>query len=560
MSPHNVDTGRLTRINECFLTLSADSFENINRFVALCGDLMGATSALYNRLYRDSLFSLGQWNTPPDYSPEDKPDGHLCYDVIKRGRATGLLVRDLPNTDYFRSDPNVAKYRLQTYIGRAVKCHNTCVGSLCVVFKRDYVPTPQDEELMGMIAAAISVEEERLKVTEEAVRDILTGLYNRRYFNHRINDEINRADKLGHSLGVLLCDIDRFKEINSAYGHQRADEILKVVARSFQDSTRGVDAVFRWGDDEIVVVLQEPDRGSLLNIAERIRDGVHAVGVETGLDLDVSIGAAMYPEHGDSVDRLVNVAERALFIAKNSGDKINIGEERYQLSDKSIKVVFQPIVDTSANRTVGYEALSRDPDGRINILQMFEKYRTIGRLRELKRICYTSQIEAAGRLGLERVFVNVEFDLLSQLENIPKPANVDVVLEISEVEALRDIDQHLRAVRLWRDKGFKFAIDDFGAGFISLPFIAQAMPDYIKLDRSTVRHAVTSRKFRQFAAELVQALSNYATEGIITEGIELEEELEVVKSMGVDLVQGYLLGRPEALDGPPSTARDGVFQ
>lgn len=560
MSAHNIDPGRLTRINECFLTLGADSFENINRFVALCGDLMGATCALYNRLYRDSLFSLGQWNTPPDYTPEDRPDGHICYDVIKRGQAASLLVRDLPNTDYFRSDPNVARYRLQTYIGRAVKCHNTCVGSLCVVFQQDYVPTREDEELMGMIATAISVEEERLKVTEEAVRDILTGLYNRRYFNHRLDDEINRAENQGQSLGVLLCDIDRFKEINSTHGHQRADEVLKTVARSFQDSTRGIDSVFRWGGDEIVVVLQEPDRASLLNIAERIRNGVRGVGRETGLDLDVSIGAAIYPVHGDSVDRLVNVAERALFIAKNSGDKVNIGEERYQLSDKSIKVVFQPIVDTSTDRAIGYEALSRDPDGQMNILQLFEKYRAIGRLRELKRICYLSQIEAAARLGLERVFVNVEFDLLSQLEDIPKPDKVDVILEISEVEALRDIDQYLKTVRRWRGKGFKFAIDDFGAGFISLPFIAQAMPDFIKLDRSTVRHAVTSRKFRKFAAELVQALCNYTTEGIIAEGVELEEELEVVRAMGVDLVQGYLLGRPEALDQAASQARDEVCQ
>jgi diguanylate cyclase (GGDEF)-like protein len=544
MSTPTVATSRLTRINECFLTLSADSFDNINRFVALCGDLMGATCALYNRLYRDTLFSLGQWNTPPDFNPEDRPDGHICYDVIKGGRDTSLLVRNLPNTDYFRTDPNVEAYQLQTYVGRVVKCHNTCVGSLCVVFQKDYIPTQEDEELMGMIASAIAVEEERLKVSEEAVRDILTGLYNRRYFNHRLDEEINRAEQDGLTLGILLCDIDQFREVNSVYGHQKADEILKAVARSFQDSTRGIDSVFRWGGDEIVVVLKDPDRDSLLNIADRIRRGVHEVGGKVEHDLDVSIGAAVYPEHGDSVDILLDVAERALFIAKNSGDKINIGEEQYRLSEKSIQVVFQPIIDSSSNETIGHEALSRDPDGKLSILQLFEKYRAIGRLQELKCICYAAQLKAAQQAGLERVFINVEFDLLHQIEYIPKPEDMEVILEISEVEALRDIEKYLKTVQHWRTKGFKFAIDDFGAGFISLPFIAQAVPDYIKLDRSTIRHAVTSKKFRKFARELTRALYNYTAEGIIAEGVELEEELEVVKELGVDLVQGFLFGKP----------------
>lgn len=544
----------MRKINECFLSLDADSFGNINRFVALCGEVIGATCALYNRLYRSSLFSLGQWNTPPDYNPEDRPDGHICYDVIKQNAGSSLLVRELPKTDYYETDPNVATYQLQTYLGRAVKCQRTAVGSLCVVFQEDFVPTQEDERLMEVIAAAIGIEEERLKTSEESVRDVLTGLYNRRYFNHRVDEEITRAELSRESLVILLCDIDNFRQVNISQGHHDADAILKAVANSFQSSTRGIDSVFRWGGDEIVVILQDADRSAIVAIAERIRRGVQNVGEEVGVDLDISIGASIYPEHGSNADRLVETAERALFIAKRAGDKVNIGEDEYQLSDSSVKVVFQPIVDTRVNQVVGQEALSRDPEGRLNIFQLFDKYNAIGKLQALKRVCYEAQLVQAERIQLERVFVNVDFDLLSQIEAIPKPDNVEVILEISEVEALRDIGKYLKVVERWRAKGFKFAIDDFGAGFISLPFIAQAAPEFIKLDRETVLHAVESKKFRKFAKELVQALLNYTTDGIIAEGIEMERELQVVNELGIHLVQGFIFGRPQEIVEPPKIA------
>ena len=538
---------RLSKINQCFLSLDADSFDNINRFVALCGEILGATCALYNRLYRSSLFSLGQWNTPAGYNPEDSPNGHICYDVIKQNSGSSLLVRELPKTDYYQTDPNVATYRLKTYLGQAVRCQRTAVGSLCVVFQEDFVPTEDDEKLMEVIATAIGIEEERLKTSEESVRDILTGLYNRRYFNHRLDEEINRAERSAESLVILLCDIDKFREVNASRGHHEADTILQAVANSFQNSTRGIDSVFRWGGDEIVVILQDADRNAIFRIANRIRRGVQRVGDKAGIDLDVSVGASIYPEHGSNADELVEKAERALFIAKHAGDKVNIGEDEYQLGDSSIKVVFQPIVDTGSNQIIGHEALSRDPEGKLSIFQLFEKYSAIGKLQALKRVCYEAQIKEAGQVRLDRVFLNVDFDLLDQIETIPKPENVEVILEISEVEALRDIGKYLKVVERWRSKGFKFAIDDFGAGFISLPFIAQAAPEYIKLDRETVLHAVESKKFRKFAKELVQALLNYTTDGIIAEGIELEEELQVVNELGIHLVQGFIFGRPREI-------------
>ncbi|MGA9348957.1 MAG: PAS domain S-box protein, partial [Anaerolineae bacterium] len=161
---------RLARMNECFLNLGTDPLENINRLTALCGELLGATCALYNRLDQGMLVSWGQWNAPLDYSPVDKPEGHICYDVIKHGGDQILIVRNLPETHYAQTDPNVIPYKLQTYIGQPVKFGDAYVGSLCVVYQKDFVPSEEDKRLMEIIASAIGVEERR-KQAEEALQE-----------------------------------------------------------------------------------------------------------------------------------------------------------------------------------------------------------------------------------------------------------------------------------------------------------------------------------------------------------------------------------------------------
>ncbi|MGH7273081.1 MAG: diguanylate cyclase domain-containing protein, partial [Nitrospiria bacterium] len=354
--------------------------------------------------------------------------------------------------------------------------------------------------------------------------------------NHRILEEIARADRNQHTLAILLCDLDHFKAINDTGGHQVGDEVLKAVAQEIQQSTRGTDLVFRWGGDEIVVVLSDTTREGILIAGERLRRGVRTVSEQAHVDLDLSIGVALYPDHGRDIDELIRLADRALYIAKKGGDKIHIGEEEYQLDEHSIKVVFQPVVDIQSDEILGYEALSRDAQGKLSILDFFGRYQVIGQLNELKRICFRSQLKVAGELGLKRVFINVDFNVLNQLELPTKPSGMEVILEISEVEALHDIENHLKMARKWRAQGYKFAIDDFGAGFISLPFIAQLIPDYIKLDRSTILQAVSSEDFRRFLKDLVLALHNYVREGIITEGIETSKELQVVREIGIHIV------------------------
>ena len=158
---------RLKKINEVFLDFSPDPAENMGRLTSLCGELLGADSALYNRLIDNELHSCGQWNVPPDFKPVDKAEGHICYDVVRHGSDEAVIVHDLPNSRYANTDPNISKYNLRTYIGRAVKFGGNYVGALCVLYQRDYDPTEEDKRILGIIASAIGVEEER-KSTSDA--------------------------------------------------------------------------------------------------------------------------------------------------------------------------------------------------------------------------------------------------------------------------------------------------------------------------------------------------------------------------------------------------------
>jgi diguanylate cyclase (GGDEF)-like protein/PAS domain S-box-containing protein len=424
-------------------------------------------------------------------------------------------------------------------------------GTFAMYYRSPRNPNPYELRLIEISShlAGIAIQRRRGEETlaEQAIRDTLTDLYNRRYFNRRIEEEIAQANRESAPLAILLCDLDRFKRINDTYGHQTGDEVLRAVAKSVQTSTRGSDLVFRWGGDEIVVVLPGTSREVVTVATDRIRNSIQKINETIRLDLDLSIGVALYPEHGRDIDELIRLADRALYIAKEGGDKVHIGEEEYSLGDHSIKVVFQPIFDIRSNQPFGYEALSRDPSGKLSILEMFKRYQAIGQLSELKRICFQSQYKKSRELGLKRVFINVDFDLLRQLEDVPRPDEIDVVLEISELEALHDVESRIKMTRKWRSGGFRFAIDDFGAGFISLPFIARATPDYIKVDRSTLLMAVESEKFRKLLKGLVHALRNHTREGIIAEGVENEKELGVVKELDIDFVQGYLFGKPQEI-------------
>ena len=162
VSKRNKANNQLRKFGNCLLNFSPDSRQNIQALTSVFGEIIEASTVLYNRLEDHILYTFGHWGTPDDYPLTDKPEGHICYDVITRKTREVLLVRDLPSTPYFESDPNVKKYGLKTYMGATVRYSDKNIGSLCAVFTYDFIPDDADKLILTMVASAIGMEEERL--------------------------------------------------------------------------------------------------------------------------------------------------------------------------------------------------------------------------------------------------------------------------------------------------------------------------------------------------------------------------------------------------------------
>ncbi|MDD1701384.1 MAG: PAS domain S-box protein, partial [Methanoregula sp.] len=152
---------QITEINNAFLRFSPDPVENINILTGLAGTMLKGTCAFYNRLECGMLCSMGTWNMPADYVQSDQPEGHICYDVIRKRQSVPTVIPDLLLTVFADTDQNVRKYQLRTYIGMPVKIGSDFLGSLCVVYKNIYSPSPQDLEFLSFLSKAIAVEDKR---------------------------------------------------------------------------------------------------------------------------------------------------------------------------------------------------------------------------------------------------------------------------------------------------------------------------------------------------------------------------------------------------------------
>ncbi|MGB7788140.1 PAS domain S-box protein [Methanoregula sp.] len=160
---------RLSEVNDAFLAFTPDPLRNINILTGLAGKMLQGTCALYNRLEGGMLCSLGMWNTPPAFASCDKPEGHICNDVILNGGLSPMIITNLPDSTYADTDPNVKRYQLKTYVGIPVKIGEKFLGSLCVVYQDTYSPSPRDLEILSFLAKAVSVEDER-RTVEKALQ------------------------------------------------------------------------------------------------------------------------------------------------------------------------------------------------------------------------------------------------------------------------------------------------------------------------------------------------------------------------------------------------------
>ena len=409
------------------------------------------------------------------------------------------------------------------------------------------------------------------KRDREARQDPLTGMPNRREFQAQF--EAIAGDG---GCAVMMLDLDDFKEINDTLGHGAGDDVLREIGRRLEEAADGV--VARLGGDEFAILLPRvADVHDALVRAESLIEVIRRPVAlhEANLAVGASIGIAMHPLHGDTADILLTHADIAMYAAKVAGTSIEVylaepenGRHRRlalaaqmdaAIADGSITLWYQPKTTAGTGTLIGVEALVRwihpvyGLVAPVEILPIAERTGLMRRLTDhlLETALRQQSLWRAGGLDLT-VAVNITTrDLLDEkfpsvvarLVALAGGEPGRLTLEITESGIMRDFDRCVTVLDGLAGIGVKLSIDDFGTGYSSLAYLERLPVSEVKIDRSFVQRLANPDHNPTVLRSTIE-MSHLLGLSVVAEGVETEQDLDILTNLGADIIQGFLLGRP----------------
>jgi diguanylate cyclase len=406
--------------------------------------------------------------------------------------------------------------------------------------------------------------------------DPLTGLYNRNAFIQALRNLLSRGQKNQTQTALLFIDLDGFKQINDALGHQVGDQVLKIVTQRIL-SFREAGIVGRWGGDEFVLAFPDCDESQSLDFAAQVVAAIKSPIRIKALKLNIgaSVGISFAPEHSRSEHELIQFADIAMYKQKNSGElmprifsnelfKESLEKERLleglrdAIAKKELFVEYQPIFDSGTRQIVSCEALLRwsfqdeliSPSVFIEIAEQTGSIIEIGHW-VLNRACHDAM--NWGQHNDAKVSVNVSIvqlldgGFLEFLDDVLKASELPakrLVIEITESTFVDNEDYIKRLLTAIKARNIGVSIDDFGTGYSSMSQLQVLSFDIIKIDRSFVNN------IHDKGQAIIKATLFMARElgcQTIAEGVETEDQAEQLKLLGANYLQGFLLARPMGL-------------
>lgn len=466
----------------------------------------------------------------------------------------------------------------------------------CRFSREEVQPLERLAANLGHALNSVQLQREREKQSAEihqlAYTDPLTGLPNRRYLVNYLEDMLLRAETGAvTSAAVLFVDLDGFKLINDALGHNAGDTVLIEVSKRLQQVVRETDLVIRQGGDEFLVVMLDAPRQTApltpadpegfidlaRNLAERIIQQLSEpiTVADQQYRLSASIGISLCPDHGDNGITVIQAADTAMYNAKKNGggqshlysrEMFQEREQRLSLearlrgaiSSDELALHFQPIFDMSSRQIVGAEALVRWPqaDGSMimpgTFIPVAEDSGLIGPMGDWVLETAARQLQgwhAAGHklhmavnLSVHQLYPNGDAERIASMVR-PYVDPAWITLEITESVLMTDPVQMEALVKQLNEKGFQIAIDDFGTGYSSLSRLQYLPLQTLKIDRSFISELEPGGKAASMISAIQQMASSFGLH-TVAEGIETEEQYNHLRAAGVELGQGYWYGRP----------------
>jgi diguanylate cyclase (GGDEF)-like protein len=419
------------------------------------------------------------------------------------------------------------------------------------------------------------------QIEKLALYDALTGLANRRLFQDRLEQAFLSAQRNATGFALMLLDLDRFKEINDTLGHQTGDAVLEHLAERLKDVARASDTVARLGGDEFALVLQgAADSASALFVAERIRRALDDPFVVDGmtLQLETSIGIAIFPRHGEDAEQLLKHADIALYASKDSHVPVVYATEHDQhsadglglvaqvpkaLENGELVVHYQPEVDLETGETRRVEALVRwhHPERGLLLPEAFIPLaRQSALVRPITRFVLDAALAQCRAWQDAGIDVGVAVNLAgrdladSRLEEEVSDAlrrwKVEpelLELEIPESAIISERERLQKMLARLSERGVRVAVDDFGSGYASLGHLKQLPVDVLKIDESFVQNVGRDREDEAIVRSTIE-LAHRLGLAVVAEGVESEDVLECLRTLDCDLVQGFFLAHPAPAD------------
>jgi diguanylate cyclase (GGDEF)-like protein/PAS domain S-box-containing protein len=464
-------------------------------------------------------------------------------------------------------------------------------GALVICAAEPDAFNAQEQSLLEEMAADLAFGLQRLseRVEHDAAKrqleflahhDALTGTPNRVLLSEHFTNAVRRSHVRATSIAVLLLDIDNFKVVNDSLGHDYGDRLLIEVTKRLQRRIKNLGVVCRYGGDEFAVLLHPVCEMTLLNdFVRKLIDSFTSPMVigDYSVDVTLSAGVSLYPKHANNLDDLIKYADIALQKSKTSGkntyrcfddsmqsDELRLGRLRTQLRsairNNELLLQYQPKVNLGSGEVVGVEALVRwqhpeqgllPPGAFIPLAERTGLIVLIGDW-VINEACRQFASWLAEGLKLTSICINVSAlqvrrgNLLMSVSNALRRWGLPpryVELELTESIFLSDAEAVIILLKDLRRLGVKLSIDDFGTGYSSLAYLKTLRVDRLKIDQSFVRDMTLNSDTAAIVKTIVQ-LGRNLNLAITAEGVEERAQLDALKQLGCDEVQGYLISKP----------------
>lgn len=421
------------------------------------------------------------------------------------------------------------------------------------------------------------------ELKKRALTDSLTDVNNRFAFLEKMNTLLlESSNTVQHA--VFFLDLDRFKQVNDTLGHSIGDLLLVEVAKRIKRLLKHKDIIARYGGDEFVITLTNihHPREAAKFAEEVIREVEQPIMINNQeLFVSTSIGISIYPHDGVTTEELVNRADKAMYFSKQNGrnrfsfyfEELNTDNERLIALDTEIRkaiehrdfeLYYQPKVDSKKNKIIGVEALVRWKNEKLGFVspgEFIPYAEETGLIIPISEIILEKACEELAVLrmaGYSNLTISINIssihfqqqNFLESIQRILEKYNTSAQnfeIEVTERTVMNSEEETIRKLVRLKQLGFKLSIDDFGTGYSSLSYLVRFPLDYLKIDRSFIHHIVTLDDKQAVVDAIIQMAHRLKME-VIAEGVESIQQINILRDMGCDYIQGYFYSKPIPMD------------